>query len=135
VEQHQPAMLPKGPCKSSPDARMTEHLQVVKVLQQTMWQAGPWQLRNVNGSLARSSMQPDVMPREWFRCGRGPPLGEYCWGPAHGPNLAPDAHVRNFKLAKEVKWLASLMSTGCDLHDIHAVQHLVSLWPQLTERT
>jgi hypothetical protein len=87
--------------------QMPELHQAVQVLQQRMLQAGPWQLRNMNGSsakvihVARCSGQVMI----YFRWGRGP---------AHGPTFAPDAHDKNFKLVKEVQWLASLMATVCD---------------------
>jgi hypothetical protein len=35
-----------------------------------------------------------------------------------------------FKLAKELKWSATMMTAGRDLHDIHTVLHMVSAWEQ-----
>ena len=72
-----------------------------------MLQAGPWQLRNMNGSPAKVIHAA--------RCG-GHVMIRFSWGrgPAHVPTLEPDAHDKNLKLAKEVQWLASLMTTVCN---------------------
>jgi hypothetical protein len=51
------------------------------------------------------------------------------------PELTPMAAAKLYKLAKEVKRLASLMTTGRDLHDIHTILHLLAQWPQLPEVT
>jgi hypothetical protein len=51
------------------------------------------------------------------------------------PELSPAAAAKLYRLATEVKRLASLMTTGRDLHDIHTVLHLLAQWPQLTEVT
>jgi hypothetical protein len=47
------------------------------------------------------------------------------------PELSPAAAAKLYLLAKEVKRLASLMTTGRDLHDIHTVLHSLAQWPQL----
>ena len=87
--------------------QMPEWHQALQVLQQWMLQAGPWQLRYMNGSSAKIIHAA--------RCG-GQVMICFSWGrgPAHGPTSAPDAHDNNFKLAKEVQWLASLMTTVRD---------------------
>jgi len=80
------------------------------VLQQWMLQAGTWQLRNMNGSPAKV-IQAARRSGQLMIC--------FSWGrgPAHGPTLAPDAHDKNFKLAKEVRLVASLMTT------VHDTEH------------
>jgi hypothetical protein len=51
------------------------------------------------------------------------------------PELTPVAASRLLKLAREVKRLAALMTTGRDLHDIHTLLHWIAQWPQLPETT
>jgi hypothetical protein len=50
-----------------------------------------------------------------------------------GPTLAPDSVSQIFKLAREVKRLASLMTVGRDLHDIRTTLCLLTFWPYLTD--
>jgi hypothetical protein len=40
-----------------------------------------------------------------------------------------------FKLAKELKRRAALMTAGRDLHDIHKTLFLVAQWPEFTARS
>jgi len=95
-------MLARGPCKSSPDARMMSSSPGAAAVD-----VAGRQLRNMNGSPAKVIHSA--------RCG-GQLMIRFSWGtgPAHGPTLASDAHDKNFKLAKEMCLLASLMTTVCD---------------------
>jgi hypothetical protein len=48
--------------------------------------------------------------------------------PPTAPQLPPQSHAKIFKLAKEVKRQAALMTTWRDLHDIRTILHLLACW-------
>jgi hypothetical protein len=51
------------------------------------------------------------------------------------PVISEVSWPKLFKLARELKRRAALMTAGRDLHDIHTVLFLVAHWPQLQQPT
>jgi hypothetical protein len=49
------------------------------------------------------------------------------------PAIQEASWIKIFKLAKELKRRAALMTAGRDLHDIHTVLFLVAQWPDLQQ--
>jgi hypothetical protein len=67
---------------------------------------------------------PDLVAGDWEALGDELPSRS-------GP--ADEALPKLYKLAKELKRRAAMMTAGRDLHDIHTILHMVSAWENLPD--